>query len=138
MGMRWLPWPGQGQQREQARPRVARAVEAARLAQAGVVSVPRMASAARHFEAVQRAAATGPLAKVARRTERGLPQRLVLATARAAREAGRLPEEVWAEALGDWLALREETSVARLRTLEPRRQAVWHDIEETMRLLRAS
>ncbi len=141
MSMRWLRWPRQRQQlreREAARPRVTRAAEAARLAREGMVSAPRLASAARHLEAIERAAASGPLAKTARRAGRGLPPQLVLATARAARETGRLPEEVWAEALCDWLSHREEATLSRPRALETRRQTVWRDIEETLRVLRAS
>jgi hypothetical protein len=61
-----------------------------------------------------------------------------MATARAAHETGRLPEEVWAEALRDWLARLEEVASARPLALETRRQTVWRDIEETLRALRAS
>ncbi len=149
MGAKWLLWPGwrdgrrRDQQREQTRPRVTQAAAAARLAREGVVSAPRLASAGRHLEAIERAAATGPfvsvpLAKAARRAERGLPSQLVLATARAARETGRLPEEVWAEALRDWLVRLEAAAPSRPLALETRRQSVWRDIEETMRALRAS
>jgi hypothetical protein len=121
----------------QSRPRVARAIEAARLAQAGIVSAPRLASAGRHLAAVERAP-EGLIAQAVRRAERGLAPQLVLAAARAAREAGRQPEEIWAEALHDWLALREERSITRLPTTDARRQSVWHDIEDTMQVLRAS
>jgi hypothetical protein len=116
---------------------VARAIEAARLAQAGIVSAPRLASAGRHLAAVERAP-DGLIAQAVRRAERGLAPQLVLAAARAAREAGRPPEEIWAEALHDWLTLREERSIMRLPTTDARRQSVWRDIEDTMQVLRAS
>jgi hypothetical protein len=116
---------------------VARAVEAARLAQVGIVSAPRLASVGRHLTAVERAP-EGLIAQAVRRAERGLAPQLVLAAARAAREAGRQPEEIWAEALRDWLALREEHSITRLPATDARRLSVWRDIEETMQVLRAS
>jgi hypothetical protein len=156
MGTRWLPWGGrwreerrdqgeraQRRERERARPRVTQAAVAARLAREGVISAPRFASAGRHLDAIERATATRPLvtgtpAKTARRAERGLPSQLVLATARAARETGRLPEEVWAEALRDWLARLEDATTPRPAVVQTRRQTVWRDIEETLRALRAS
>ena len=90
------------------------------------------------FEAIERAAATGPLRKVARRAQRGLHPTLVWETARAARDTGRRPEEVWAEALGNWLALQQAdtTRAVTPRTLETRRQLAWRDIEETLSALR--
>lgn len=142
MRMRWTGWPARRVE-EQSRPRVAQAVARAHLAQAGVSSGLGSASAAAgaswQFEAIERAAATGPLRKVARRAQRGLHPTLLWETARAARDAGRQPEEVWAEALGNWLALQqvETTHAAMPRTLETRRQLAWHDIEETLSVLRA-
>lgn len=141
MRMRWTGWSGR--RPEPSRPRVARAMERAQMAQAGVRSGLGSASAdgaaGWHFEAVERAAATGPLRKAARRAQRGLNPTLLWATARAARDAGRQPEEVWAEALGNWLALQQaDVKPAMLpRTLETRRQTVWRDIEDTLTALRA-
>lgn len=115
----------------------------ARMAQAGVRSglgSARVEGAASwRFEVIERAAATGPLQKAARRAERGLNPSLLWATARAARDAGRRPEEVWAEALGNWLAVQQMNAapVARPRTQESRRQLAWRDIEETLSVLRA-
>jgi hypothetical protein len=122
---------------------VAQAVARAQMARAGVQSGLGSASAAGatswHFEVAERAAATGPLRKAARRAQRGLNPQLLWATARAARDAGRQPEEVWAEALGNWLALQgDEPQPSRApRSLETRRQLAWRDIEETMAALRA-
>ncbi len=111
----------QARQTAHSRPRVARAVEAARQAGAAMspvslgsasVDVASMAgmesiAALRHFDAVERAAISGPLHKAQRRAKRGLGTDLIWATARAAKQEGRQPEEVWAEALRDWLASRE-------------------------------
>jgi hypothetical protein len=137
MAMR-IGWPAR--QRVESRPRVARAVEAARLVREGIMSDQASAGARRHFEAVERAAATGPLKKVMRRAAHGLSSQLVWETARAAQQAGRRPEEVWAEALGNWLTAQEMTpALAGVpRPVELRRQAVWGEIEDTLRMLRAS
>lgn len=141
MRMRWTGWPAR--RAEPSRPRVAQAMARARMAQAGVSSGLGSANAAGavswRFEAIERAAATGPLRKVARRAQRGLNPMLVWETARAARDTGRHPEEVWAEALGNWLALQQvnTTRMALPRTLETRRQHAWRDIEETLSALRA-
>jgi hypothetical protein len=100
-------------------------------------------AALRHFDAVERAAISGPLHKAQRRAKRGLGTDLIWATARAAKQEGRQPEEVWAEALRDWLASREEAEATeapapRPRSLEAKRQQVWRDIELTLAGLRAS
>src|SRR5260370_29541315 len=92
-----------GRQRVEYRPRVAHAVEAARLVREGIMSEQASAGARRHFEAVERAAATGPLKKVMRRAAHGLSSQLVWETARAAHQARRRPEESCAEALANWL-----------------------------------
>lgn len=135
----------QARRRDTMRERVARAVEAARLAQAGVPSGLGSASAdtvvARRMEAAERAMVTGPLEKARRRAARGLAPELVWATARVAREVGRRPEEVWAEALHDWLLSRERTVSAASGfspMIEPRRQRCWREIETTLQALRAS
>jgi hypothetical protein len=91
-----------------------------------------------HFEAMERAAISGPLHKTQRRAQRGLETNLIWATARAAQKAGRLPEEVWAEALRDWLANRDVMPAPRPVNFEVRRQQVWNDIELTLAGLRAS
>lgn len=141
MRMRWTGWPAR--RAEPSRPRVAQAMARAHMAQAGVNSGLGSASATGgvswQFEAIERAASTGPLRKVARRAQRGLHPTLLWETARAARDAGRQPEEVWAEALGNWLALQQADTarVAAPRTLETRRQLAWRDIEETLSALRA-
>jgi hypothetical protein len=126
-----------------SRPRVARAVAEARMAQAGAVRGLGSAGVdtvmLRQMEAVERAAATGPLRKALRRARRGLSPELLWETARAAREVGRTPEEVWAEALRDWLASqRGEAPAPRPAGTGVRRQQIWREIEETMAALRAS
>ncbi|WIG59510.1 MAG: hypothetical protein OJF49_002257 [Ktedonobacterales bacterium] len=125
-----------------SRPRVASAVAAARQVHIapdgyGLGSASLDYGALRHFEAVERAAQSGPLAKAQRRAKRGLEIRLLRETAREAERMGRRPEEIWAEALRDWLLVREEPA-ARPATYETRRQQVWGDIEATLGLLRAS
>jgi hypothetical protein len=122
---------------------VALAVTRAHLAQAGVNSglgsASALGAATWQFEVIERAASTGPIRKTARRAQRGLNPALLWETARAARDAGRKPEEVWAEALGNWLALQQAgaTAAAMPRTQETRRQLAWRDIEETLAALRA-
>lgn len=133
-----LGWPVR--RGAESRPRVARAVVAARLARDGIGGEQATAAVRRHFEAVERAATSGPLHKVARRAGRGLAPQLVWETARAAQRSGRRPEEVWAEALSTWLTL-QEVSLAPAgmpRTIQKRRQAVWGEIEDTLQALRAS
>lgn len=126
-----------------SRPRVAQAIQRASEAQAarsslGSASVD--AVSLHYMQAVERAAASGPLTKQARRRERGLPPELLWQTARVARQAGRQPEEIWAEALSTWLTFHapegEATGVPR--TVGGRRQATWHEIDKTLRSLRVS
>jgi hypothetical protein len=66
---------------------------------------------------------------------------LVRESLRAARDAGRTIEEVWAEALGDWLTTQHEsfepTLVQHLGRIY-KRQRVWGEIDETLHELRAS
>lgn len=135
-------WQPRDRAASASRPRVARAIEAAHLAQAGVprglISPRPDAGALRYFEAVERAASSGPLRKARQRAQRGLAPELVLATARAAQQVGRRPEEVWAEALRGWLE-RQDTAPAPIpATLELRRRTVWRDIDVAMAGLRAS
>lgn len=144
------PVRGRGERRDKGhgemRARVARAVEAAQLAQAGVpdgLGSARMdVVIARRLEAAERAAVTGPLEKARRRAARGLAPELVWATARAAQEVGRRPEEVWAEALRDWLMSRELSTAggaaAASRVVETRRQRCWQEIDTSLKALRAS
>lgn len=138
----WSEWPGRAA--EPVRPRVTHAAEAAHMVQAGVpagLGSARVAMGAlRHWEAVERAATSGPLHKMKRRAQRGLSPDLVWATARAARDLGRKPEEVWAEALRNWLTTQDGASASAPapRTLVARRQQVWCDIDETLQALRAS
>jgi hypothetical protein len=120
---------------------VALAVQAARTAGLGGATVD--AATLRHFEAFDRAAASGPLHKVRRRAERGLSPLLLWETAKAARQSGRRPEEIWAEALSEWLSAQE--MVADVSPMQPapaifgaRRQQTWQEIESAMRALRAS
>lgn len=128
----------------QIRPRVAQAAQAARMAQAGVVrgigSARVDVAIAHSMEVVERAAVSGPLKKATRRAQRGLSPDLLWATARAARESGREPEEVWAEALRTWLASREadhEQSTRRSRSMDGKRRRIWEEIDDTLEALRA-
>ncbi len=129
-----------------SRPRVAQAVRRAREAQTGAATAGLGSATAdmgmlRHFEAIERAAASGSLPKARRRAEAGLAPALLFETARAARTAGRRPEEVWAEALREWLlaqALVPDEPQARPAIVLTRRQQTWRDIESTLQSLRAS
>lgn len=128
-----------------SRPRVARAVAAAKRVYAepvglGSASVMADAGALRHFFAVERAAeVSGPLLRQQeRREQRGLEPDLLRQTARAARSSGRTPEQVWAEALRGWLAAYSDEPVRLSATLETRRQSIWHEIDATLAGLRAS
>jgi hypothetical protein len=137
----WNEWNERRRERAPvaSRPRVARAVEAARMAGLGSAAVDL--STVRQFEAIERAAASGPLHKARRRAQRGLSPTLLWETAKAARESGRRPEEVWAEALGEWLAAQEliaDEPPRRPATFGVRRQQTWHEIESAMQALRAS
>lgn len=138
-------WNERKRERTASRPRVAQAVQRAREAQlgasVGLGSATVDTGMARHFEALERAAASAPLRKVRRREEAGLAPGLLLETARAARNAGRRPEEVWAEALREWLlaqTLVPDEPPARPALVLTRRQQTWRDIESTLHALRAS
>lgn len=142
----WSEWalPKAPRTRIATRPRVTQAVAAARMAQAGVsrgLGSARVDVAIAHsMEVVERAAVSGPLKKATRRAQRGLSPDLLWATARAARETGREPEEVWAEALRTWLASRESGRAqdgSRPRSIDGRRQRIWEEIDDTLEALRA-
>ena len=135
----WNEWRPRG--RNQSRPRVSRAVEQARMAQAGVEHGLGGASAG------IAAFVAPPVSAPARRggalgsaVALKLPSALVRESLRAARDAGRTIEEVWAEALGDWLTQNEslqpslEQHLGRVYT----RQRAWGEIDETLHRLRAS
>lgn len=142
-------WNERKRQRTASRPRVAQAVQRAREAQLGAGAGVGLGSATadvgmgmvRHFEALERVTAFGPLRAMRRREEAGLAPGLLLETARAARNSGRRPEEVWAEALREWLmaqALVPDEPPARPAFVLTRRQQTWRDIESTLQSLRAS
>ena len=137
----WNEWHERRRERAPvaSRPRVALAVQAAR--SAGLGSAAADPAALRHFEAIERAAASGPLHKARRRAERGLSPTLLWETAKAARASGRRPEEIWAEALGEWLLAQRiipDEAPRRPATLGIRRQQTWREIETAMQSLRAS
>jgi len=70
-----------------------------------------------------------------------LPSALVRESLRAARDAGRTVEEIWAEALGDWLTSQNESFEPSLEQHLGRiykRQRVWGEIDDTLHELRAS
>lgn len=139
-------WWSRAQRRDRAatasRPRVAQAAQAAWSAGLGSATVDM--GALRHFEAIERAATSGPLHKARRREARGLAPGLLWQTARAARRVGLRPEEVWAEALGEWLAAQDLVAEVtgesswRPAILNPKRLQTWHEIEAAMQALRAS
>lgn len=150
MRLKWPEWTPR--ERVASRPRVSRAIQAARQASQDEQSSLGSAVALSpitlpHLDAIDRAAVSGPLHKANRRARRGLSPDLVWATARAAQQLGRPPEEVWAEALRDWLTARQESTptptaaqlpAAQLpRPIETRRRQVWLNIDETLSALRA-
>lgn len=145
MRLKWPEWTAR--ERVVSRPRVSRAIQAARQARPDAEASLGSAVALSpitlpHLDAINRAAVTGPLHKANRRARRGLAPDLVWATARAAQQLGRQPEEVWAEALRDWLTARQEStpvpSATQLpRPIETRRRQVWLSIDETLSALRA-
>lgn len=145
MRLKWPEWSAR--ERVVSRPRVSRAIQAARLAtpdeQASLGSAVALSPITLpHLNAIDRAAVSGPLHKANRRARRGLAPDLVWATARAAQQLGRQPEEVWAEALREWLNSREGSTPAPAavqlpRPIETRRRQVWQNIDETLSALRA-
>lgn len=127
-----------------ARPRVARAVQAAQMAHAGVAR--GMGNAVAGLEALLAPAIPARVnALNSMNTNLGsavamqLPPTLMRETTRAARLTGRRPEDVLEEALADWLAGYESSSVAAYSPLrQAGRKHSWGEIEETLRALRAS
>lgn len=122
-----------------ARPRVARAVEAARMAQAGVTR--GMDSAMAGLEALLAPAIPVAHANVSLGSSMALqlPPALMRETTRAAWLTGRRPEDVLEEALADWLAGYESAPMAAISPLRAtNRQHSWGEIEDTLRALRAS
>jgi hypothetical protein len=115
--------------------------QAARAARAAHLTAPVAAGAA----AWARGARVGMPAiavagaRAARAGGTGLSPDLIRATARVARDSGRLPTEIWSEALSDWLAGREAADERPLLSLvNPRRTQTWQAIEATLGELRAS
>ena len=122
-----------------ARPRVAGAVRAARMAQAGVTR--GMDSAMAGLGALLSPAIAAPHSATSLGSSVAvqLPSALMRETTRAAWLAGRRPEDVLEEALSDWLAGYESAPMVALSPLRATgRQNSWGEIEETLRALRAS
>lgn len=139
MVMRWTVPLWRDRQRTQSRPRVARAAEAARIAQAGVGFGLGSATAGVGVM-LSAPVAMGPGVAGAGRS---VAPELVFATTRAAQAAGRTMEDIWADALRAWLNGQEEAERAaasrplRSAAFETRRQQVWSEIDETLSGLRA-
>ena len=128
-----------------ARPRVARAVQAAQMAHAGVTR--GMGSAMAGLEALlapaipvaQMNGMNGMNASLGSAMAMQLPPTLMRETTRAAWLTGRRPEDVLEEALADWLAGYESAPTAAFTPHRAAgRQNSWGEIEETLRALRAS
>lgn len=150
--MHWLRSARQGRERVHSRPRVANAAAHAAQAAHQATRLPERMTAGLGTglglgNATAGAAvyilpegATPTDADATRRATRGLPPALVGATVRAAHAAGRAPEDIWAEALGAWLAEQEleEAHGLRASIQNARRQRAWGEIEATLQALRAS
>jgi len=122
-----------------ARPQVARAVQAARMAQAGVTRGMDSAMAGLGALLAPTIPATRVNASLGSSMAVQLPSALMRETSRAAWLTGRRPEDVLEEALSDWLAGYESAPVAALAPMRTAsRQNSWGEIEETLRALRAS
>ena len=128
-----------------ARPRVARAVQAAQMAHAGVTR--GMGSAMAGLEALlapaipvaRMSGMSGMNASLGSAVAFQLPPTLMRETSRAAWLTGRRPEDVLEEALADWLAGYESAPLAPFAPHRAAgRQNSWGEIEETLRALRAS
>jgi hypothetical protein len=149
MTMKWrlAGWrPRQQRNSTHSRPRVARAAEAARIAQEGVGR--SLGSATAGVGVMLTPVATpvfAPILTPAFRMDtveasagRGLAPELVLATNQAARALGRAPEEVWADALRAWLGVEGSGARStRPAIQEVRRAQTWSQIDETLHELRA-
>ena len=122
-----------------ARPQVARAVQAARMAQAGVTRGMDSAMAGLGALLAPTIPATRVNASLGSSMAVQLPSALMRETSRAAWLTGRRPEDVLEEALSDWLAGYESAPVAALAPMRTAsRQNSWGEIEETLQALRAS
>lgn len=139
----WNEWRPRG--RNQSRPRVSRAVEQARMAQSGVEYGLGGASAGvAAFIAPSPHSAPAPAKRngaLGSAVALKLPSALVRESLRAARDAGRTVEEIWAEALGEWLTSQDQAFEPSLEQHMGRiykRQRVWGEIDETLHELRAS
>jgi hypothetical protein len=149
----WRPRQQRDQQRNatHSRPRVARAAEAARIAQEGVgwnlgsatagVGVMLTPVAAPFFTPAFTPTLTPAFrmsAGEAAGMEYGVAPELILATNRAAQALGRAPEDVWTEALRAWLGVEGPAArSARPAIQEVRRAQAWTEIDETLHELRA-
>ncbi|MBF6590460.1 MAG: hypothetical protein IVW57_07995 [Ktedonobacterales bacterium] len=159
--MRWFGrGRREGRERVHSRPRVASAASAARAAQTAPEgykaeyggqweSSAAVGMGGAHSGGLGSATAgvaaylmpgVGGGSLVARADASTFPPALMRAALQAARAAGRAPEEIWSEALHDWLLTRETETGGGLPALfqAPRRQHVWSEIEATVRALRAS
>ena len=121
-----------------ARPQVARAVQAARMAQAGVTRGMDSAMAGLGALLAPTIPATRVNASLGSSMAVQLPSALMRETSRAAWLTGRRPEDVLEEALSDWLAGYESAPATLSPLRAAGRQNSWGEIEETLRALRAS
>jgi hypothetical protein len=147
-GLRVRGWRGaHSGSHSSARPRVTRAVEAARMAHAGVTRgmgtalaglESLLAPAVPAIPAAQANGNNGYSGHLGSATAMQLPTTLMRETTRAAWLTGRRPEDVLEEALADWLASYESAPMALSPVRASARQSSWGEIEETLRALRAS
>ena len=164
MGMGWL-WNGRGN-RSHTRPRVASAVEAARLAYISAQTTRGQMSPALSLGSAvaatdqivwahmapgvdaarddgQRMAAASA-AQAVRREEFGEIGALIERAEQTARNLGRSRAEMWEEALRAWLETQGDEPVESPRAtprpwlFEARRQRVWGEIEQTLDSLRTA
>jgi len=117
---------------------VARAVQAARMAQAGVTRGMDSAMAGLEALLVPTIPARRVNASLGSSMAVQLPSALMRETSRAAWLTGRRPEDVLEEALSDWLAGYESAPATLSPLRAAGRQNSWGEIEETLRALRAS
>ncbi len=140
--MSWIWNVGRPRGRNQSRPRVSRAVERARMAQSGGEFGSGGASAGiAAFVAPRTPLPAKRSASLGSAVALKLPSALVRESLRAARDAGRTVEEIWAEALGDWLTSQDQSYEPSLEQQLGRiykRQRVWGEIDQTLHELRAS
>lgn len=160
MKLRW-PVP-RGRLAHRSRPRVARAI--AEAAQAARTTPAPQATPAPHRMASVEALTTGtqviwaedlfasptpfgvfasPHGARERHLAGGVSPSLLWATSRAAQASGRQPEEVWAEALRNWLTVQDLAAAEAApdqphERPDPRRERAWRAIDATLHALRAS